>query len=927
MTSTATKVKQTYVSGSNLAIVDNDNFIWLMGHNNGGVTGLLNHEGKQTHLTKPMKTEIKLQENENIINFDATCNVHIVHTNQKRLYISYPQRYKSNNPNSDRDYSDDDYSDEEEENFNSESDEESEDNGSSNDDDDSDPDSEESEVERAVTVELTPPEAEMIESLKKKSKCEYCGKKNCTNEVCEEIRTLSNPKEVEPKEKLEKKEILPTICLNQPNSGGKTLSEFNKIKSKVKLSKKNYILVSDAADDFICHDESVLFRIGNTLNIYSMKTPNSKNICSHEKTTDNESVYIKINMFDKSPLIYVETKCAIPDKFYYSKSGNTHCIYNLSNNYTEMAFYKSDLVIDPTEIFENSKRDGQYAYNMYHEGHLYGLSHVTESIHKIIEEPINYIRCVNHDIAIITYNESILCYKDHKMTKIKEYESKYDKHIINGFIKKGKNILFINKPTKKPNAKDFMKTESCLIFNVANKQYQINFAADAFYYFKDETVYCTISEPVNKTKMNTTVWSKFKSITLDNGNHFGVYKLTTDLKIASVKFTDKIMCLTTKSGNHYIRGATNSQGFTEELKEIVLDDDDSALVSKRLIIYEAQKYNDDTRFIVKDIDNQFDKLVDMMDMKQPNASISIQIKKTITEDSKMRVLAQGEGVLRNFCESALGIFRNKYLIFHDTFCQLNMEQFQKLKTQYGVTYDNYVFHMGMGLRLIISAKKQGLGFHMPLDILKHIREMKEFTRDELEHFIKMKDEEMYKTIILCREDKSLLEEYKTYEELLISKCEFNPDEQYQHVCKLIAEGFINKKPFKNLNNMNYPTLDYYMCGDLKIDREALKKNMRIDIPMKISKSSIKKEEIISKICALPEDKLKVLLQNWSGFQTLISGYTYYLYFQNEKRPKQDMHFSTCSTTIHANEKYIKNNDGFNLFLDLITTTCTMLKDF
>src|SRR5690606_7006975 len=171
-------------------------------------------------------------------------------------------------------------------------------------------------------------------------------------------------------------------------------------------------------------------------------------------------------------------------------------------------------------------------------------------------------------------------------------------------------------------------------------------------------------------------------------------------------------------------------------------------------------------------------------------------------------------------ESAINQFSDLYLIEYDVNAVFNMSTITELTGQ-------QLYHIGIILHLVICHSDNPLPIRLPLSILKEIKKT-ELNIDELEYFLKRDIPDVYRTVSLYKNPekfKELDSDFDNYYDLLCDMCGLR--KKYVDMSQYIAKGFLKYSEVKNLELMNYMTLDYYVSGNHQVNKALLLKNLRI----------------------------------------------------------------------------------------------------
>jgi len=254
--------------------------------------------------------------------------------------------------------------------------------------------------------------------------------------------------------------------------------------------------------------------------------------------------------------------------------------------------------------------------------------------------------------------------------------------------------------------------------------------------------------------------------------------------------------------------------------------------------------------------------------------------------------------------------------------------------------------LGILFHTVISMNRKPINFRLPLILLESIRR-KKITMAEFEFFAKIQDPEVFNNIYPYKFDQEGFDALETgfasYEAKLKDLCGYpievavtddTQNESLAKICDTVADGFKFYKTVPNLDVMNIPTVDFYVSGDFLIDRVALTKNIRINTTAQDKISSY--YEIIKEIIKeLAEDKLVILLKNWSASSVLDRNKTYqvYIYSTNSQTratdvaySPPDIHYQTCTFTIVINKNLIDSPELYPHLLELLTTPMNSMLD-
>lgn len=401
-----------------------------------------------------------------------------------------------------------------------------------------------------------------------------------------------------------------------------------------------------------------------------------------------------------------------------------------------------------------------------------------------------------------------------------------------------------------------------------------------------------------------------------------VYKFNNQpTPITNIWFTGYIFIIESNN-NYYYHTIGTKQFNVNRITNIVLNRDSNKpqMVNKHLVMYSKPTNINKSDLIIHTESNKLDKMLNIMEMLGTGSDITIKY----ADDTS--IIAYGDGPLRDFIETALAEFENKYLIRHNTISEFNFEEITKLK-KYQLAC------IGKMLGYIIGNTCNPLSVRLPLDLIAAIRGGS-IQLTDLEYFASIEDNEGLSAVINFKADESftiLDTGFKSYDEYIQYICKY----QYQtqtinkslyYISKTIASGFTNCHTIKNLHIMNIPTLDYYLSGDYVIDRLQLIKNLSMTF---ISTNDETKLPIYTKlihntILGISEDKLRILIKNWTG-STVVRRHTKY-HVNIIKDSVHVVFFGTCNMDLDINEKYLEDDTMYDTLIDILTTPMNKMID-
>ena len=378
--------------------------------------------------------------------------------------------------------------------------------------------------------------------------------------------------------------------------------------------------------------------------------------------------------------------------------------------------------------------------------------------------------------------------------------------------------------------------------------------------------------------------------------------ISTPMPITSLVFDNKMILI--ESNNKYYYSVIN-----ESKKSIFkfVEIQKATIVSKYLVTREIMQYQSNVTVHITKSCNKFKKLHNLISMFGNRIGFSI------TYEDHLHSVSYGIGPKREFLETAMIEFCSKYLISGNK------------RTMFGDAIksfdDNELIHIGMMIHAVICHSGVSLPIRLPISLLSEILG-KRPSIDDLEYFAQTENKDIYTSIQEHKNDLATIG-YDNYQECLMQICKYDPN-NFNRECKNIAMGFISYKKIACLNIMNLPTLDYYLSGDYGINRKTIISKLKI---YNNTESRVNYEDTMKKIIIdLPEEKLVILLNNWTGMSVVNHTFVYAVSIIKTKSTRlvSDIKFLTCNTRIEVESCLI--DDNLDLFIELITTPMVTMKD-
>ena len=625
--------------------------------------------------------------------------------------------------------------------------------------------------------------------------------------------------------------------------------------------------------------------------------------------------------------------------FVYHRSGSFHYImFSTETIYVDCTYFKTELEFSPEDIYIDHESGSVYiqvdsrAYTYDMKAH--GLVRVWDDNNNITSTKIIYNQgetgvsiCVSDGSNIwYIYGDDPDCINNmgsdpHSSDNSLGLMEVPPSSIISSIIDFESFDDFPMYIVSSPEATRYRTTPESIVINIGdlpiNNWVQ---TTEGIIILDSGTLYYYCPFELNEETYNTMEVDKIK---LNNGGTMYIY-MFKDMPhpIESLNASESIITIKSSDKYYYIilhAGDFKVGKFTElSLEEISVV---TPTVNKSLVMRQKKTYDDSIvhEFNISPNVDKFDRFLIICDLTKGNADFDIQY------SSKTQVNAIGNGARREFMEQSLDTFTSKYLVCDRSYPKFNLEEISKLSSEEH-------FNLGIMFHYVLSTNKNPIMFRLPINLLEAIAS-RTITLAELEFFANIQDKEVYAQLLPFKSDieafKALDCGFDTYEEKLREMCNYElNNEKLTSICKDIADGFKFYMRTPNIDIMNIPTLDYYVSGDFTIDRDKLISLIHID-----GSGFPPFYKIIADIIKdLPEQKLIILLRNWSASSVVDRKQRYNITVEDVKTPTSekyyppDIHFQTCSFRMFINKKLVDDTTMYPILMEFLVTPMNSMRD-
>jgi hypothetical protein len=640
--------------------------------------------------------------------------------------------------------------------------------------------------------------------------------------------------------------------------------------------------------------------------------------CSIIKVRKGKYQYFQIILpFDYEKIVF-------HDNYVYLNSGTHHHIFSafvinigVPGNILTWIYFKTDFRANENNIYFVPTEGTVYVKNG---NSIYKYCHAIQDIKQFVDDNAKtFILPSNDGISRILYcirDDGL--YFDHGNLQ-KEVEcSDFLPYVIdmNSYFHSKFVIIDIDDQMK------YIIKGKTLFFNIHGyTHYKLLDTGFIYYDNNSKSLYYCTTEVLLENKYGTTEINRINM----SGVKYYIYTFNNlPTTINEIQFTNNLIIIQS-DGKYYYHTISTKNFCVDKFTELAIHNNpnDMQLVSKHYIVRNKKEFEQNVALTVNISANKFDKLFNIIEMLDNSSNFSINFMKGTTS------VSYGDGPKREFMETAVMDFSEKYLTKHNLCCEFNIDKIQQFS-------DDDLICIGSMLHTVICHSNNHLPIRLPLPLVTTILR-KEPSVAELEYFAKLEDPDAFNILYECKSDPEKIKDYgyDTYEQCLAFLCKYyhsdaKTNSKIMHICSEISKGFKNYNEIKNLSIMNSPTLDYFLSGDYHLDRDLLIKNLKTEIQLD-NKYTDFKETIIKVIRSLPEEKLAILLKNWSGTAIVKKSISYRIVIEPKEvvdnlSEHSDISFATCNVELTISENLISNLETKNLLIELLTTPINTMRD-
>uniref|UniRef100_A0A6C0C6H6 HECT domain-containing protein n=1 Tax=viral metagenome TaxID=1070528 RepID=A0A6C0C6H6_9ZZZZ len=854
------KIQEIYSSFTNILIVDSINRLWIMGSNKNRKTGYGNK-----HLYLPLMTHIVLEEDEKIVNFHCGQYITFIYTSAQKLWISnFIEDEKG-----DEDIIDDQIIDESDD---------------------------EEESDETENYDIT----ESVFSLMAQ-RYTRVGQNNMIVQLENSSQQNSTP--------------IYVFGINSDREATVSVDNheyFMMAQKENQKTNEGFSLLAEDVEKVIMTGDTTLFLWKGKICLFD-KSLKVKNGIVNKKC----GLSMILNKQFERPFyelifpIDLE-RIQFNKKFIHCFAAGYHHVLFAGNTYSDTAnilwlYFKSTFTIESQNIYVCVHDSTIYVKK---NKNVFKYDHKTHTLVKILADKNKIFMLNSNDgenTEICTLDNNCLWGMVYgKYIRICPHNKLlYD--FVDIDIHFQNELVLINSSTEPMR---YCVHDKSIYFNICGLQYY-KLRDYGVVFYDAGTIYYLSDSELPENRHNTMEIDK---IHVGDGTYY-LYKFkdAPDM-IQDIIFTNDLILLKANEKYYYHKIDDGTDFVVNNFTEIVIRSDISFkdTVQKHFVIREKKNFESSVELSVHTDSNKFKKMLNIMELLRVDVDFSINYV------DKNQTISFGNGPKREFMETAINHFADKYLHNYGTHSTFNLESIKKFS-------ENDLICIGFMLHAVICHSMNNLPFRLPLILLFAIKK-RIIYREELEFFAKLIAQDIYGTIMQYRDDPEKFNEIGTdfdnYDEMLNSLCGIPTDAtelaKSHEISKYIANGFTSYSEIKNLESMNYPTLEYYISGDYVIDRKTLINNLKI-------KDKYKK--IVTDIIEnLSEEKLAILLKNWSGTSIVKKKNEYTVIISKKTNGDPDILFMTCSLGMRISTQLMTSPDMQNILVELLTTPINTMID-
>nr|WBF70716.1 hypothetical protein [Megavirus caiporensis] len=925
-------IKNIYVSGSRVLIVDSNNKLYLFGHTCHNILGIdLICEESENNISGCFYTGIILDESDTINKFYSKLNYIVIHTKNGKLYFSKNiisenyigtiNNFSNNIHNSvDNNCDNNDNNDNNNDNDNNDNNEDSDDDDTDDTDDtDTDTDNDDTDSDSSANLILN------------KNTEDYDYESMPNLEFNDGVENNNNNK-FEHEKKIDLELMGIDIDFNLENNGN-----ILKLKNSANIGESGIDLFQENVIDVLFTDKFIFYQMDDNIYMFDPHFIDNEAICFIccnwlllEKNI-NGTTYIYYQLIFPFEI----EKIYFSADFMYFKSGKYHHII-----FDQYSPNSSDFIADSKSIkwiyfITDIEFDISDIHVLCHESTI--IIKKENIIYKYYDNIASLKKYMEHDnIKIIKNNHhesNIYCQIDDKIYTNNHYREKlnildkiYQGKYADKFMFMGIYLLFGHKVyvINNESSKMFFCCGRKIFLN-ENKITNLVCINESIYFMSNDKLYYLSCNKLEKNKY----MNKFKleqNLSDRAHNKYMLYSQKINFKITDIKYSDQALVMISENKYYYYYLNKNG-GIASDLIEIKSCEDINvlelnSLVNVNLIQKIDIEYEENISIQVdtnSKKNNAFDKLLIYSESIDMYTGIMI----TYINGGN---IGNGDGCKVHFMQDALNIFKQKYLIDHGMRTSFNISEME-------IFTDSELESIGSMLHMIIYHSNSHLSIRLPITLITAIAKRSPNIL-ELEYLAKEEYGDTFINIYNHKYDMKTIKSfgYDSYYQCLKNLCKYyeNDDEtnhKVRNISRKIANGFMDYQYINNLPKMNIPTIDYYLSGNYCIDRKKLIKNLKVTMYNKKitekNKQKIKKCTKVFKniIEDISESQLAVMLKNWSS-NTVVTDNIYDICIKNDDI---DIYFSTCCTEIYVNYNLIKIKNR-ELLIESLTSPINSFKD-
>ena len=902
-------IKYIGLANENILVIDNEHKIWVMGEN---LYNIFHYGEKMSAAYTPVYTGITLDENETVKKFHVYLNFMSIWTNKGKLYISRRKKHKNHkNTTLSVLISDSEpETDTEDDGNNNGSDGEYEFESDTKSDNESDSELFISDIFLAQSENLSRVR-DMITSrfiVAENNSANNSNEKAVNTNELNNVSDSSDPSSDSSDRSdhnIRHADVLMSI------TDAHVMSKAESENSLESIPKNAFFLLEENVEKVVFCCQTIFFKKNNDVYFYHNYLTSDDLFYNHLALSCHQIVKDKISYY-KIVFPFQWEKLELHDNFVYFKLNSYHCVISTlddikrDNEVINWIYFAFDGNINHNNIYY-CPIDGEIYIKYENSTYKYSNKSVEIKNYTNNKTTINKTNNGINNILIMIDDNGLYIDRFGYRDKI------IDAHDLLPFVvdvnESDGSVLALMDIAQHDK---YVSYANVLFWNIHHiDAYKL--MDDGLIYLEDGNLYFLAHKSHGENSRNI---DEIQQFTIKNQIMYLYLFNNVPNPINNIMFSNNIVII--KSGDKYYYQTIGLDVFqTDKFTEIKIHSLNFDTVCMDQIIYPPRNYDYEVRISINQNSNKLEKFLNMMEMHGRDILFYLQYR------HKSQTISHGDGVTREFMDTALREFAQKYLIKHNHITEFNISEMVTLS-------EDQLFNMGTMLHAAIVHNKNSLPIRLPISFLAAIRKRKASVM-ELEYFLGIENPSVLKNASPYKNDLEMIKSfgYDSYISLLKRWCYFYYQPEFfvqtEYISNTLAEGFLYYANVNNLTSMNLPTLDNYVSGEYHINVDLLIENLIVTVSKSVPQQYQDCKDLLVNILRnMTEDKLVILLKNWTGCSMVMSSNKYNI--KVSKIKNFDIRFGTCGFELEISYSMLQKEKRIRRLIDMLTEPVESMRD-